>query len=187
MKATRGNRWSLRAPVLLAAVSGLALSASGCIIDGSAGPVDSDGDGIADIYDSCPGQPEDYNGFQDSDGCPDGGNVCLPDLTIYWRIIRNSDQTTLLTCGQAGGADTVTAQIDGGSYGSVLHSFPAPCPTNATNGSFKVVDLPASGTYNVSLELTAGATLLSETNVLVQPVDCSGLTATQTADLLVNF
>ena len=48
MKATRGNRWSLRAPVLLAAVSGLAFSLSGCIIDGTTGPVDSDGDGIAD-------------------------------------------------------------------------------------------------------------------------------------------
>ena len=29
--------------------------------------------------------------------------------------------------------------------------------------------------------------LLSETNVLVQPVDCSGLSATPMADLLVNF
>ena len=182
MKATRGNRWSLRAPVLLAAVVGIA--APGCIIDGSSPPLDSDGDGIADIYDSCPSLPEDYNGFQDGDGCPDG-NVCLPDLTIFWRVISNIDQT-VLTCDQAGHADTVTAQIDGGSYGSVLHSFPAPCPATATSGSFKV-ELPASGTYNVSLELTAGATLLSETNVLVQPVDCSGLTATQEAPLYVNF
>ncbi len=186
MKATRGNRWSLHTPALLAAVSGVALSLSGCIIDGSSGPVDSDGDGIADIYDACPSLPEDYNGFQDNDGCPDGGNVCLPDLTIFWRIIRNSDQTTPLTCGQAGGADTITAQIDGGAYGGVLHSFPAPCPANATRGSFKA-DLPASGTYNVSLELTAGATLLSETNVLVQPVDCSGLTVTDEAPMYVNF
>ena len=185
MKATRGNRWSLRAPVLLAAVSGLAFSLSGCIIDGTAGPVDSDGDGIADIYDTCPGVPEDYNGFQDSDGCPDGGNVCLPDLTVFWRIVSNIDNQ-VLTCSQAGGADTVTAQIDGGSYGSVVHPFPAPCPANATTGSFRV-ELPASGSYNVSLELTSGATLLSETNVLVQPVDCSGLTATPMADLFVNF
>ena len=68
----------------------------------------------------------------------------------------------------------------------MLHPFPAPCPANATTGSFKV-ELPASGSYNVSLELTSGATLLSETNVLVQPVDCSGLTATPMADLFVNF
>jgi hypothetical protein len=187
MKATRGNRWSLRTPMLLAAVSGVAFSLSGCIIDGSTGPVDSDGDGIADIYDACPGLPETYNNFQDDDGCPDDGNVCLPDLTISWRIISNIDQTTPLTCGQAGNADTITAQIDGGAYGGVVHSFPSPCPANATNGSFKIVDLPASGTYNVSLELTAGATSRSETPLLVQPVDCSGLTATPVATMYVNF
>jgi len=33
--------------------------------------VDSDGDGILDIVDKCPFQPEDFNGFQDDDGCPD--------------------------------------------------------------------------------------------------------------------
>ncbi len=34
-------------------------------------PVDSDGDGIPDGQDSCTGQPEDFNGFEDEDGCPD--------------------------------------------------------------------------------------------------------------------
>lgn len=186
MKATRGNRWSLRAPALLAAVSGLALSASGCIIDASNPRVyDTDGDGISDDYDLCPTVPENYNGYQDTDGCPDDGNVCLPDLTIYWRLVSNIDQTAL-TCAEAGGADTITAQIDGGSYGSNLHSFPTACPSSAKSGSFKV-ELPASGTYNVSLELTSGATLLSETNLLVQPVDCTGTTATPEAPLYVNF
>jgi hypothetical protein len=183
MKAIRGNRWSVRVPVLFAAVSGLA--ASGCIIDGSTHPIDTDGDGIADAYDACPFLAEDYNGIQDNDGCPDAGNTCVPDLTISWRIFRNNT-TQQLTCGQAGNADTVTAQIDGGAYGTVVHSFPADCPVNATSGSFKVA-LPASGTYGVSLELTAGATLLSETNVLSQPVDCSGLSDTGEAPLDVNF
>jgi OOP family OmpA-OmpF porin len=32
---------------------------------------DRDGDGIADDLDKCPDQPEDYNGVQDDDGCPD--------------------------------------------------------------------------------------------------------------------
>lgn len=32
---------------------------------------DSDGDGIPDVLDQCPTQPETYNGFQDADGCPD--------------------------------------------------------------------------------------------------------------------
>ena|SRR5678816_2012549 len=185
MKGTRGNGWSLRAPVLFAA-AGIAVAASGCIIDGTSGPVDSDGDGIPNIYDACPSLPEDYNNYQDDDGCPDGGSVCLPDLTVYWRIFRNSDKTTMLTCGQAGDADTVTAQIDGGAYGSVVHPFPNPCPLNATNGSFKV-ELPASGEYNISLELSSGGTLLSETNLLVKNVDCTGTSATPEAPMYVNF
>ncbi|MCC6265920.1 MAG: thrombospondin type 3 repeat-containing protein [Dehalococcoidia bacterium] len=38
----------------------------------SSGDVDSDG--IADGSDRCPTQAEDRNGYEDSDGCPDGGN-----------------------------------------------------------------------------------------------------------------
>jgi len=38
MKATRGTLKSLRGPVLLAAMAGLAVSASGCVIDSSTSP-----------------------------------------------------------------------------------------------------------------------------------------------------
>jgi outer membrane protein OmpA-like peptidoglycan-associated protein len=34
-------------------------------------PGDRDGDGIPDSLDKCPDQPENYNGFEDADGCPD--------------------------------------------------------------------------------------------------------------------
>lgn len=34
-------------------------------------PKDTDGDGIPDVNDACPTQPETINGYQDSDGCPD--------------------------------------------------------------------------------------------------------------------
>jgi len=37
-----------------------------------AGPaIDTDGDGIPDDVDKCPNDAETYNGYQDSDGCPD--------------------------------------------------------------------------------------------------------------------
>jgi outer membrane protein OmpA-like peptidoglycan-associated protein/outer membrane protein W len=36
--------------------------------------VDSDGDGIPDDVDQCPHEPEDLDGFQDEDGCPDLDN-----------------------------------------------------------------------------------------------------------------
>ena len=35
---------------------------------------DRDGDGIADANDHCPNEPEDYDGFEDADGCPDYDN-----------------------------------------------------------------------------------------------------------------
>jgi len=35
---------------------------------------DRDGDGIKDDVDACPDQPEDYDGFEDEDGCPDPDN-----------------------------------------------------------------------------------------------------------------
>jgi outer membrane protein OmpA-like peptidoglycan-associated protein len=40
------------------------------------GPVDDDrdGDGIKNALDACPDAPEDFDGFQDQDGCPDPDN-----------------------------------------------------------------------------------------------------------------
>jgi outer membrane protein OmpA-like peptidoglycan-associated protein len=35
---------------------------------------DRDGDGIPDSVDKCPNDPEDFDGFQDADGCPDPDN-----------------------------------------------------------------------------------------------------------------
>lgn len=37
-------------------------------------PGDRDGDGIRDSKDRCPDDPEDFDGFEDSDGCPDLDN-----------------------------------------------------------------------------------------------------------------
>ncbi|QSQ27964.1 OmpA family protein [Pyxidicoccus parkwayensis] len=37
-------------------------------------PVDTDGDGLMDPQDRCPTEPEDKDGFQDEDGCPDPDN-----------------------------------------------------------------------------------------------------------------
>jgi len=37
-------------------------------------PADRDGDGIPDAQDACPDRPEDFDGFEDGDGCPDIDN-----------------------------------------------------------------------------------------------------------------
>jgi hypothetical protein len=43
---------------------------------------DRDHDGIPDVYDRCPDEPEDFDGFQDADGCPDPDNDgdTIPDV-----------------------------------------------------------------------------------------------------------
>jgi outer membrane protein OmpA-like peptidoglycan-associated protein len=40
----------------------------------SGGLKDRDQDGIPDVSDQCPDQPEDFDGYQDTDGCPDFDN-----------------------------------------------------------------------------------------------------------------
>ena len=43
-------------------------------LGGSVGPDDMDGDGLLDNVDKCPADPEDKDGFEDEDGCPDKDN-----------------------------------------------------------------------------------------------------------------
>lgn len=40
--------------------------------------IDSDGDGITDNIDVCPLTPEDFDGYQDSDGCPEDNPIVTP-------------------------------------------------------------------------------------------------------------
>jgi OOP family OmpA-OmpF porin len=44
------------------------------IVMAPAPPVDPDGDGIVGAADKCPNAPEDKDGFEDADGCPDPDN-----------------------------------------------------------------------------------------------------------------
>jgi hypothetical protein len=118
----------------------------------------------------------------------DGSSSCSPDLTVPWRIVSALDNA-ILTCNEAGGADTVTAWIDGGALGANTTPFSQVCAANSTQGSI-IALLPATGTYDVSVELRSGGlngTLLSETGVVPFAVDCSGLSSTPRVDLAVNF
>ena len=40
----------------------------------SGGGGDTDGDGLLDDVDKCPSVPEDFDGFEDADGCPEADN-----------------------------------------------------------------------------------------------------------------
>ncbi len=43
---------------------------------------DNDRDGILDVADRCPNEPEAYNGFDDDDGCPDRGRVVVTSTAL---------------------------------------------------------------------------------------------------------
>lgn len=44
------------------------------VIEAKPTPKDRDGDGLLDEEDKCPSEPEDFDGFEDADGCPDTDN-----------------------------------------------------------------------------------------------------------------
>ena len=57
-------------------------------------PDDTDGDGLDDEVDQCPNQPEDPDGFQDQDGCPDpddDGDGILDDADRCPRKAEDKD------------------------------------------------------------------------------------------------
>jgi len=61
-------------------------------------PVDSDGDGIPDDVDSCPSQAENFNGYQDTDGCPDTPPVepqNTPPVIISPTSITTDENTSV--------------------------------------------------------------------------------------------
>ncbi len=57
--------------------------ATGPVAAERARPGDADGDGVPDKDDLCPNEPEDRDGFEDADGCPDPDNDKdrIPDLS----------------------------------------------------------------------------------------------------------
>lgn len=59
--------------------------------------LDTDKDGINDYLDVCPERAEDYNGFADHDGCPDGGVVAVVggEILTYRPVYFDFNRTDL--------------------------------------------------------------------------------------------
>src|SRR5258706_7668420 len=73
MSYTGSVRWMVAVAVVACGSPPAAVAPSNREVAPSQAP-DSDGDGIADDRDRCPDKPEDYDGFEDQDGCPDPDN-----------------------------------------------------------------------------------------------------------------
>ncbi len=63
---------------VLAAASGIG-TISACTLTTVTSVGDRDGDGIKDDIDKCPDEREDFDGFEDEDGCPESGNGSTTD------------------------------------------------------------------------------------------------------------
>jgi outer membrane protein OmpA-like peptidoglycan-associated protein len=72
---------------------------------------DRDGDGIPDDVDKCPDQPEDKDGFEDADGCPDIDNDLDHVLDIYDKC-PNVPETFNGFEDEDGCPDTVPPDVD---------------------------------------------------------------------------
>jgi outer membrane protein OmpA-like peptidoglycan-associated protein len=61
------------------------------------GQPDRDGDGIPDSVDRCPDEPENYNGFEDQDGCPDRARVIVQSsrIEVLDRIYFETGKTII--------------------------------------------------------------------------------------------
>ncbi|MBW2263394.1 MAG: OmpA family protein [Deltaproteobacteria bacterium] len=67
------------------------------VSNASLGGGDADGDGIPDGADSCPYDPEVYNGLEDGDGCPDKGKIEIKgcEIVIMDKIYFKSGSSTI--------------------------------------------------------------------------------------------
>jgi OOP family OmpA-OmpF porin len=65
------------------------------------GPEDRDGDGYDDKVDECPDNPEDFDGFEDENGCPDEDNdndKVLDAAELVDGVWTNKDQKESVDC-----------------------------------------------------------------------------------------
>ncbi len=74
--------------------------------------LDDDKDGIPNTFDRCPREPEDMDGFEDADGCPDPDNdkdgICDP-----WVATQGKQELYAAQCKGSDKCPTVAEDIDG--------------------------------------------------------------------------
>jgi len=109
--------------------------------------IDSDKDGITDNNDQCPNQAEDFDGYQDSDGCPESGPVIetkKSNIVIDKQIYESNDNApiNIVVAGEIVGHDRLNQYVEFSIVG----------PDNNTITS-KAISLHSSGSFTGILSL----------------------------------
>ncbi|HSO41088.1 MAG TPA: alpha-2-macroglobulin family protein, partial [Labilithrix sp.] len=124
---------------------------------------DRDADGILDSADRCPNEPENFNGLQDQDGCPDRG-----------RVVVESNNLIIL---QPGAASVATPIVVRKNF-SPLAVFAPSVGTDANGHAVVPVKLPDNLTrYRIMAVASAGeksfgateSTLVARLPLMVRP------------------
>ena len=109
--------------------------------DGVADPLDTDddNDGFLDAIDPCRTQPEDYDGFQDTDGCPDPDNdsdgVCDAGQTSVSCTGSDTGKTASTAAGTPLRPSPATAATSPRTSTPSRTATAAPSPTTITTAS----------------------------------------------------
>jgi hypothetical protein len=100
--------------------------------------VDTDGDGIRDNADACPSSKETYNGYQDTDGCPD--SVPSTSSTPMPTTTTNTTPTDAETCTDSGKiwsngvcseSDVIPTSVDADGCIAISSGLQKVCPTDS--------------------------------------------------------
>jgi OOP family OmpA-OmpF porin len=64
--------------------------------------LDRDGDGIPDDVDKCPNEPEDFDGFEDEDGCPDEAPIVVKQdrILLTEHVLFDTNRARVRTAGR---------------------------------------------------------------------------------------
>lgn len=132
---------------------------------------DSDGDGIPDEEDQCPTEAEDFDGYQDEDGCPENPD---PSVTTEDAQVDEDGSTTLSAEGDdpEGGSLSYSWSLSGpgslsGSGSSVNYDAPSDIPEDTSATASVTV-------YEQDSEKSADDTATVDINKLNTPPEANG-------------
>ena len=141
------------------------------VVTSAKGP-DRDGDGIEDAKDLCPGQPEDRNGRNDEDGCPDAGLTPTRLQVIDPRGQRIANASVELESGPESGryvlgSGEMTRSLPPGDYKVVA----AAEGYESEAGAMKVPDAERfEKTFTMQPVILGGRVIVAATNEAGAPV-----------------